>query len=78
MSREHLDGARLSVAVAVAWSPFSERRFDDLKAGRLVPSPNWKGELRAYENKIQLFKLNVPIVLSYTYPVRIYVSSEHG
>lgn len=48
VSREHLDGARLSVAVAVAWSPFSERRFDDLKAGRLVPSPNWKGELRAY------------------------------
>lgn len=48
VSREHLDGNRLSVAVAVAWSPFSEHRFDDLKAGHLVPSLNWKDELLAY------------------------------
>lgn len=48
VSREHVDGAGLSVCVAVAWSPSSERRFCDLKARRLVPAGDWKDELLAY------------------------------
>lgn len=48
VSREHFDGNRFSVAVAVAWSLSGERRFDDLKAGRLIPSRNWRDELLAY------------------------------
>ena len=48
VSRECLDGNRFSVAVAIVWSPSSERRFDDLKAGRLIPAQNWKEELLAY------------------------------
>ena len=48
VSRECIAENRFSVAVAIAWSPSSERRFDDLKAGHLMPAQNWKKELLAY------------------------------
>ena len=48
ISREHLDEKGFSVSVAIAWSPSSERRFADLKAGRLMPAQNWREELLAY------------------------------